>query len=262
MVATKLDRAAWSNFGAAAGDYARFRVGFPDSFFERLAAHGIGGSGQRVVDLGTGTGALARGFALRGARVTGIDPDARMLEQARLLDAAAGAVADYHIGTAEQIPLQGACADVVTAGQCWHWFDGPRAAREMARIVRPGGRVVIANFDWLPLPGSLVQATERLVEQHNPAWDLGGGGGLHPESLPHLRAAGFSGFETFSYEIGVPYTPEAWRGRMRASAGVGASLKPDAVAAFDADLERLLARSFPGELEAPHCVFAAMGRRG
>ncbi len=68
------------DFGRTAQDYAEHRAGFPESFFERLAARGIGVAGQRVVDLGTGTGTLARGFARRGCEVTGIGPAAEMLE--------------------------------------------------------------------------------------------------------------------------------------------------------------------------------------
>jgi 2-polyprenyl-3-methyl-5-hydroxy-6-metoxy-1,4-benzoquinol methylase len=55
------------DFGRTAGDYAAYRAGFPDEFFSRLADMNVGLDGQRVVDLGTGTGALARGFARGGA---------------------------------------------------------------------------------------------------------------------------------------------------------------------------------------------------
>src|SRR3990172_8874953 len=51
------------DFGKAAEDYARYRKGFPDSFFKRLLQDGIGMPGQSILDLGTGTGSLARGFA-------------------------------------------------------------------------------------------------------------------------------------------------------------------------------------------------------
>jgi SAM-dependent methyltransferase len=228
-----------------------------------LLALGIGVSGQTIVDVGTGTGTLARGFARQGCTVIGIDPDERLLDQARWLDDAASVSVDYRTGRAEALPLADESADVVTAGQCWHWFDRPRAAKEFHRIVRPGGRIVVAHFDWLPLPGNLVEATERLIMQHNSSWRMSGGHGIHPESLPHLGAAGFSGFETFSYDVDVAYSPEAWRGRIRASAGVGASLAPAAVAAFDAELAGLLRKSFPGAvLEVPHRVFAVLGVRG
>jgi hypothetical protein len=108
-----------------------------------------------------------------------------------------------------------------------------------------------------------VEATERLIEQHNPAWRFGGGNGFHPESIPHLHAAGFAAFETFSYDVDVPYPHEAWRGRIRASAGVGASLPPEGVSAFDAALARLLETSFPvSVLRVPHRVFAVIATRG
>jgi len=75
-------------------------------------------------------------------------------------------------------------------------------------------------------------------------------------------AAGFSGFETFSYDLAVPYSPEAWRGRIRASAGIGASLPPDQVESFDTELARLLEESFPGDvLRVLHRVFAIPGTR-
>jgi len=54
------------DFGKTASDYARHRAGFPDAFFERLFSDGTVRPGQSVLDLGTGTGTVARGLALRG----------------------------------------------------------------------------------------------------------------------------------------------------------------------------------------------------
>jgi ubiquinone/menaquinone biosynthesis C-methylase UbiE len=187
-----------TNFGAVAEDYAKFRAGFPESLFDRLDSLGLCRSGSTIVDVGTGTGTLAREFARRGATVIGIDPDDRLVHQARQLDAAASVSIEYRKGSAEAIPLPDAFADFVTAGQCWHWFDGPKAAKEFARIAKFNGRVVVAHFDWLPLPGNVVEATEQLIRAHNTSWHYDGGNGFHPESLPHLYAAGFTGFETFS----------------------------------------------------------------
>jgi SAM-dependent methyltransferase len=251
------------NFGAAATDYAKFRAGFPESFFDRVAACGLCAPGSTAVDVGTGTGTLARGFARRGVTVIGIDPDERLTDEARRLDAAAGISVEYRKGTAEAIPLPDAVADLVSAGQCWHWFEPRQSAREFARIVKPEGHVLIAHFDWLPLPGSVVDATEGLIKEHNPAWHFEAGNGFHPESVPYLYEAGFRQFESFSYDLDVPYSPEAWRGRIRASAGVGASLTPEGVQAFDVALQRVLSESFAGDvLLAPHRVFALIARAG
>ncbi|MFN8482503.1 MAG: methyltransferase domain-containing protein [Anaerolineae bacterium] len=250
------------DFGLTADDYARHRAGFPESFFDRLAVYGIGAAGQTVVDLGTGTGTLARGFARRGCRVTGLDPSESMLAQARQLSERERLGVSYGVGVAEAIPAPNASADVVAAGQCWHWFDGPCAATEALRVLRPGGAVVVAHFDWIPLRGNVVAATERLIEAHNPAWRWGGGSGLHPAWLRHLSEAGFADLETFSYDVLVPYTHADWRGRIRASAGVGASLTPVEVAAFDSELAALLAERFPSPiLPVQHRVWAVIGRK-
>jgi len=245
-----------TNFGKAAADYGRFRAGFPESVFDRLLPFGVGMRGQDILDLGTGTGTLARGFALRGCRVTGLDPDARMLAQAKRLDQQADAVVDYVQASAEATGLPTDSADVVVAGQCWHWFDRGAALEESRRLLRPGGKLVIAHFDWLPLAGSVVEATEALIRRYNPDWHLGGGMGLYPQWLPGLSAAGFNGIETFSYDVNVPYPPDAWRGRIRASAGVVA-LDAQTAGRFDEDHAQLLADRFPAQvLETPHRVFA------
>lgn len=248
-----------TNFGKAAADYGKFRAGFPDSLFDRLRPFGIGLALQHIVDLGTGTGTLARGFALRGCTVTGLDPDARMLAQAQELDAQAGAQVRYVEATAEATGLNAAAADVVIAGQCWHWFDRPRAIEEVRRVLKPGGVLVIAHFDWLPLAGSVVAVTEALIQKHNPHWHLGGGMGLYPQWLPDLSAAGFADIETFSYDVAVRYPAEAWRGRIRASAGVVA-LDADAARHFDEEHGRMLTAQFPPLLETPHRIFAAIAR--
>ncbi|WP_018656996.1 class I SAM-dependent methyltransferase [Actinomadura flavalba] len=250
------------DFGLTAEDYGRHRAGFPPGLLRRLQGFGAGVRGQDVVDLGTGTGSLARLFAQAGASVTGVDPSTALLGQARELDRFAGVTIAYREATAEDTGLPAGCADVVSAGQCWHWFDAPAAAAEVRRLLRPDGFVVIAHFDWIPLPGNVVEATERVIVAHNAAWaPVAGGTGLHPRWLTDLATAGFTGIETFSFDLDVPYTPEAWVGRVRASAGVGAVLPPDEVAAVDAELGALLAADFPGDtLAVSHRVWAVVAR--
>ena len=251
------------DFGKTASDYGRHRAGFPDRFFDRVFAMGLVKPADRLLDLGTGTGTVARGMALRGCSVTGLDPSESMTGQALLLDREAGVDISYVTAKAEETGLADGVFDVVTAGQCWHWFDRPRAAAEVERLLAPGGLLMIAHFDWLPLKGSTVAATEALILEHNPKWaPMAGGNGLHPWWFADLEQAGFRDIESFTFDMAVPYTHEAWIGRIRASAGVAASLPPDAVARFDADHKALLERDFPQEiLLAPHRVFVIWGRR-
>ncbi|MFP6729304.1 MAG: class I SAM-dependent methyltransferase [Alphaproteobacteria bacterium] len=152
------------DFGKTASDYGAHRAGFPEALYDRLAVFGIGKAGQRLLDLGTGTGALGRGFARAGCKVTGLDPSDALIEEAKRLDGEAGVTTtDYVIARAEETGFPDHAFDVVTAGQCWHWFDRPAAASEAARLLKPDGALVIAHFDWIPLPGNLAEATERLI---------------------------------------------------------------------------------------------------
>lgn len=249
------------DFGRTAADYARYRTVFPAELFTRLAALGIGLPGQRVVDLGTGTGVLARDFARGGATVTGVDIAPELLVEGRRQDAEAGVEVTYREGPAEDTGLPADSWDVVCAGQCWYWFDRDRATAEARRLLVDGGALVLCTRDYLVLPGNVCAASEELVLAYNPTWHMAGGDGTHPEWTVELERSGFAELTMFSFDVDVPFTHAAWRGRMRSCNGVGASLPDKEVAAFDADLARLLRERFREEpMMVPHRIWALVGR--
>ncbi len=249
------------DFGRTAADYERYRPGFPASLFDRLERLRWIEPGMRALDLGTGTGALALAFAERGLRVTGLDLSPDLLGVARRVAADRGLDATFRQGRAEDTGLPGGSFDLVTAGQCWWWFDSDLAAREAVRLLAPGGRLLICDFSYLLLPGNVCTRSEELVIEHNPGWPMAGWRGIHPEQVEALDVAGFRQVESFSYTVDVPFSHEAWRGRMRTCNGIGTSLEPAQVDAFDRDLAALLASEYPGELSVPHRVFAVSGLR-
>jgi len=230
-------------------------------------------SGDFLVDLGTGTGTLARGFALHGCKVIGLDISTSMLEQANQISRQAGLSIEFREAKAENTGLPDSTFDVVSAGQCWHWFDSLRAAQEVKRILKPNGRVLIAHFDWLPLTNNVVDITEKLIRKFNPNWYEGFGNkfGMYPQWCRDLGEAGFLEIQTFSFDVDIPYTTEDWRGRIRASSGVGASLSDEEVGRFDSELKSLLEkfeqvsdrRDADGHpvLLIPHRVFAVCANK-
>ena len=250
------------DFGRTASDYSTHRQGFPDSLYELLARLGVRFSGTRVVDLGTGTGTLARGMARRGASVTGIDLSNAMTAEAARLDMEWGVSTHYLNTYAEKTGLESASFDLVTSGQSWWWFDRRAALAEIQRILRPGGILTICSFDWVATPGNVVELTERLITQHNPRWSMGGGDGQHPEFLSDLKAGGFEDIKDAFLPVDAVYTRDAWTGRVRASAGIGASLDKQAVQAFDLELASALAAFFDEDpILVPHAVYVAIGRK-
>ncbi len=244
-----------ADFGKTADDYLTHRLGFPQSMYDALAARDIACDHASVVDLGTGTGALARGLTAMGNEVIGIDSSPEMLASARLLNTPEAQI-DYRLATAEATGLSDSSVDIVSAGQCWHWFDGVATCHEIKRILKPGGIVLITYFDWIPLNGNVVRRTEELIEQHNPAWRGGNQFGIHPACFRDLGEAGFEDLVSFTFDEAASYSHVGWRGRIRASAGIAATLSPVAVQRFDDQLSEMLVTGFPGDpLNIPHRIF-------
>jgi SAM-dependent methyltransferase len=128
-------RGPYTAFAEVAGAYERGRPGYPADAVRWLA----GTEPCDVVDLGAGTGKLTRALVELGHRVTAVEPLAEMRAQ---LEAAVPGVHAVP-GAAESMPLADASADVVTSAQAFHWFDHDDALPEIARVLRPGGRLAL-----------------------------------------------------------------------------------------------------------------------
>ncbi len=143
------------SFGAVAESYERSRPGYPDDAVRWL----VGVEPLDVVDLGAGTGKLTRSLVALGHRVTAVEPLPEMLEHLRV--AAPGVTAVE--GGAEAIPLPDASADVVTAAQAFHWFDHGPALCEIARVLRPGGRIALVWNTRDELESWVAQLSEEVL---------------------------------------------------------------------------------------------------
>lgn len=249
------------DFGKAAEDYARHRQGYPDEFFRRLEALGAYRPGTRALDLGTGTGLLARALAARGCVVTGLDPSVPLLDQAR----EAGGGVRYVEARAEATGLPDASFDLVAASTCWHWFDRAAAAREALRLLAPGGKLLISELDWHFTPGSIGLATWELIDRYRPRADWPPGGTfLYPQWTRELVRAGFTAWEVFGFTCDLTYSRAGWMGRVRASAGVAPVMDAATLARFDAAMAAMLADRL-GEADTfavGHKVFALLVHAG
>jgi SAM-dependent methyltransferase len=172
-------------FDAWAAEYERYRPGYPSALFDLIADRLGLPADAEVVDLGAGTGKVARSAAARGWRVTAVDPGEPMLAILRERAAIEGVAIDVVRASAERTGLPPEQFDVALAGESYHWFDAPAALREMGRIVRPGGGIA---FFWNVVDATrsaLVASERRLVAEHG----LDGSEVRKPGPLPETRDA-------------------------------------------------------------------------
>ncbi|MGL4974779.1 MAG: class I SAM-dependent methyltransferase [Bosea sp. (in: a-proteobacteria)] len=250
------------DFGLSATDYGRHRQGYPAEVYQRLAAAGLAIAGKRILDVGTGTGLLARDLAQMGGQVTGLDPSEALLSEARLASQAITPPIAYVQGMAENTGLAAASFDVVTAATCWHWFDRSAAAMEAARLLVPRGKLVILHMDWWKGPSGIVASTIDIINAHSNERGQRAGTFRYPEWLDDIRQAGFPTFEMFGFTTALQYSHEGWRGRVRASARVGPAMNADQLREFDAALSAHLQANHALEtLSVEHRVFGLVATK-
>lgn len=251
------------DFGAHPRDYADYRPGYPARLYDKLATHGIGLPGQKILDLGCATALFSRELARRGADVTGLDVSHRLIEEANRLDRETGVQLDYVVATAEETFFPDASFDVVTAAASWHWFEHAPAALEVHRILRNGGQLLTLWYYWLPLPGTACSATEELILKYNPAWPYANKLGGFDGALRQFTTDNCWDIEGFLFDFPVTFTHEEWRRRMFICGGMGASgvLSDEQKQQFDNELAEMLATRFPGELTVQHRIPALVMQR-
>jgi SAM-dependent methyltransferase len=230
------------NWNATADDYARFRPTYPASYFDILRTIGIGKPGQRILDLGAGTGALALPFARAGAQVVALDASAGQLEKLRLKAGKEGiGVRTVHARAEET--------------------DPNAIRREVLRLLNPDGLLLVSSLLWAP-KDPIAKATDALVLRYNPD-----AGRSRRDRLfvpvpawcePPFKLRGY-----LAWREALPFTAESWRGRIRASKWIGAALPPDRVEAFDHDHAELiagLAPATPGTFGIQHDIVLRLAR--
>ena len=137
-----------SFFDAVGPEWDALRKVFHDDLLRARAVAHLVPRGLVAADIGTGTGILAAELARLGLRVIGVDNSARMLDAARTkLDAEGLADVELRNGEAHRLPIADSEVDAAFAHMVLHYLPSPlEALHEMARIVRPGGTVVVVDF--------------------------------------------------------------------------------------------------------------------
>jgi SAM-dependent methyltransferase len=197
------------SFGAQASRYDRARPSYPTALVERIVA---ASPGREILDVGCGTGIVARQFQAAGCAVLGIDPDPRMAGHARERGL------EVEVATFETWEPNGRAFDAIVAGQAWHWVDPVAGAIRAASALRPGGRFAVFWNVFHPPAGlgqAFAEAYRRVLPDLPPGlWDrplLGIYETMGAQAADGMRQAGaFGDPEQWRFGWERPYTRGEW----------------------------------------------------
>jgi SAM-dependent methyltransferase len=199
------NRVRAESFGADAVAYDRVRPSYPAALIDDLLAARPGG----VLDVGCGTGKVARLIAARGRPVLGVEIDERM-----------AAVAcqhgiDVEVGRFETWDPAGRRFDLIVSGQAWHWIDPERGARRAVDVLRAGGLLApFWNFSSVdPTVRARIDATYARIAPQITQRSVRRSGGptTIPAIIEHLEGTGlFVGVEHRRYPWDHDYTRGEW----------------------------------------------------
>lgn len=214
-----------------------------------------------MLDLGTGTGVLPGNMYRYGAKWMGTDISPEQIEQAKQLSKTEKMDIDYLAVSTENINFPWESFDVITACQCFWYFDHNSVMPKLAELLKPDGKLLILYMAWLPFEDLIAGKSEELVLKYNPNWS-GAGETRHPIWIPDVAYDYFEMEEHEEYDLMVPFTKESWHGRMKACRGVGASLTKEELVKWDSEHKRLLEEIAPEQFDILHyAVLAVLKKR-
>jgi len=173
-------------FSDRVDDYIKYRPHYSHEIVEALRAACGQSPTHMVVDVGCGTGLLAKVFLENGNRVIGVEPNANMRQ------AGEGFLASFAgftmvAGSAEATGLPAGSADFVVAGQAFHWFQPEATRREFARIVEPEGWVVLIWHDRDMEATPFLRAYESFLQKYSTDY----------ATVAHNKVANYAALERF-----------------------------------------------------------------
>lgn len=256
MIIEDIDEGKAFDWGKASKDYAKYRDIYPQEFYDYILNLGLCRDGQKVLDIGTGTGVLPRNMYKYGAVWTGTDIAENQIEQAKELAEKAGMDIEFFTSKAEDVSFPDNTFDVITACQCIWYFNHDITSKTFAKMLKPGGKFLILYMGWLPYEDKIAGKSEDIILKHNPSWSSYGDK-VHPVWVPEQYLENFKLISQEEFRVDVPFTRGSWHGRMRACRGVGASMSPETLAVWDKEHMSMLEENAPEEFVVKHYISIA-----
>lgn len=235
------------DFGKTSKEYGKYRDIYPLELFERLHELGVGKKDTNWLDLGTGTGVIPRGMAKYGANIIATDISENQIEEATSLSEGMGNI-KYEAVSAEDINYPESSFDVITACQCFWYFDPEVIVPKIKSMIKPGGIFLKIYMGYMK-EEQITQDSNALVKAINGSW------GGASASIKDLTTHYFDEPQMESMIVELPFTRETWHGRMMASRGVMASMDKEKIEQFDREHMQMLTEKYPAEFTVKHKIF-------
>lgn len=246
-----IDKGEVFDFGKTSKGYGKFRDIYPDSLYQMLYRLGCGHEGTITLDLGTGTGVLPRHMHHYGGKFIGVDIAANQIKEAIKLSE--GMNINYKVGSAEELDFPSNHFHVVTAVQCFWYFDQEKILSVIQRLMKPGGKFIIVSMAWLPKEDPIAKRTEEIIYKHNPNWQ-GNGWKRDQDTKEGYIAEILGSGKIIKYDEHIPFTAQSWNGRIKTCRGIGASLNEKEIKAFDKDHLSMLHKEAPESFSILHQI--------
>lgn len=241
-----IDNGQAFDFGKTSKEYAKYRDIYPKELYDRLYGLGVGKKGTDWLDLGTGTGVIPRGLAEYGANIVAADIADNQIQEAKRLSVGFDNIT-YRVCPVEELDYEENCFDVITACQCFWYFDPEIIVPKIRSMLRPGGMFLKIYMSYLK-DDPVASQSNQLVRKLNPNW------GGASASLKDLTTHFFEHPHMDSFFVDIPFTREKWHGRMKSCRGVLASMDENTFARFEEEHGRML-EQLPDEFTVRHKVF-------
>ncbi len=253
MIVKDIDEGKAFDWGKTSSDYAKYRDIYPQEFYDAILDLGLCKDGQKILDLGTGTGVLPRNMYKYGGNWTGTDIAENQIVQAKRLASESGMDIEFFAARAEEVSFPENTFDVITACQCIWYFNHDITAPQFAKMLKSGGKFLILYMGWLPGEDAVAAKSEDIILKYNPTW-TGGGDTVHPVLVPEQYLEHFTLKQQKEFRVDVPFTREGWHGRMRACRGVGASMTEETLALWNEEHRAMLEANAPETFPVKHYI--------
>ncbi|CAD2073849.1 class I SAM-dependent methyltransferase [Phocicoccus pinnipedialis] len=200
------------------------RNDIPDEFLEELKIRGVDLKGKKVLDLGAGPGFLSAMMADEGAIVDAVEPSETFIKLGE--EYTEGKNVTFIQGVAETIPLKEKKYDIVIALRAWQYFDSGKAIKEVVRLLKPNGFLVISDIGFR-VNNKMMKETMKIIKESAKGEKLDPAGskkysiqminGFPVEWFSELKFEKFDLRELFKKDYRLKFTDEAWTKRIETS---------------------------------------------